>query len=196
MNDPEQILGRLTPLGPSDATTAAVRSALARELASVMPARPKSAKWERRLTWLTAAAFLFGIGLNVAVDHFDQVRRQRWFEVASATEIAAARDVANMVEAVSDAETGAWVQRRLLQGCAAKPAVRASSAVFEQYLTTILRDIDHASAQENIEVPRPEPGRPDRRGAHRQRDLRLAHGQCARRTLGSIAFGGGADLIG
>jgi hypothetical protein len=174
MTDPEEFLHRLTPRGPDPGVSAAVRDAVARELAaqSPSPGPPKRgtwARWERRITWLTAAAVLFGIALNYVVVRVDQARRDRWLAFDPAP--GAAHDVAKMVESASDAETGAWVEQRFAHAKVHRPpAPHASPAAFEQYIHLILKEPDHAPTQENPQVPRPDRGRPDRGGAHRQRD--------------------------
>jgi hypothetical protein len=170
MNDPEELLHRLTPRGPDSSLKDAVGAAVAQELGATRSPVPR-----RRPVagWLVAAAVLFGIGANYVAIRVDQQRQDRWLRFEPAN--GAAHDVARMVASVTDAETGAWVEQQFRQAQAHKiPPRHLSLAAYENYIQLILREADHATTQKVPQVPRLERGRVDRGCVDRQCDFRLA----------------------
>jgi hypothetical protein len=182
MNDDiESMLQRLAPRGPGDPLREQILAAV--DQALTQRATPK---WERRLRWLAAAAILFGIGLNYLVIRADRQRQEQW--QASRPVPAEVRALSRMVETVSDAETSAWVEQRMLQ--AQHPPPNRQVPAFENNLHYIWQEIEHEPVGQDPQAPRPHFRRPVGAGIARECLSGVANRQTFGGALEQITGGG------
>ena len=125
-DDVEQRLGRLTPRGVRPELREQVLGAVESELhegTAVQAAAPTQSHcepsldeappspWLRRAAMAVAASLLLGIGLNVWVSKASERHLAELFGPPPISK--GAMEIAKDVEAITDAETGQWVYRRL-----------------------------------------------------------------------------------
>ena len=123
-HDTEQVLGRLTPRGPAVDLRQQVLGAVDAELAVTA-----SPRWTGRCALAVVATLLFAALLNVWVSRSADRRLAQLYGPRPVPRQIA--EIVAAVESVTDAETGQWMQERLLAARASRevPPERA----FERY---------------------------------------------------------------
>ena len=170
--DPEPLLQQLTPRGADAAVRARVLTGVARELDA-----KSRLDWQRGCGLAVAASLLLGIVLNVGVSWNYEQRLAKLYGPVPVP--APVLEVAQAVEAVTDAPTAHWLEQRF--AVAYRPPwsladhLRQMERILQDF-ETVRKEGPREKTQKDSQDRSAAPGSVPGALAHRQRHFDLGHG--------------------